>query len=312
VLGNCYVKFSALDAYADSAKGDPVNYYIKNDISQASSTIYKRTWYLFKNVEYFDDDGFLFPDQKQYSFTNFQKAVDATDLRTNPTIPGSFYVISINNHNWRQKIYRSYYKLQNMIADLSSITKGILMIAAFLNQYLSSTMFYESIISKNMHNYISHVDKAAKEMEGSQSQYDFKSKVSRAQATLYRRPNIDLRINKAFTPTRVNVKLSWKHYIFPLFCFNENKNEDIKYYRIVREKVNKALDINTYITQINMVDKLLYILAGSKYKDIITAEVNLYEKFNYFDSKESMKDLTADAKQYDRFIKINFTSLFGE
>ena len=73
---------------------------------------------------------------------------EATDLRSSPTIPGSFMVVSLNMYALKQNYVRKYYKAQNMIADLGGMMKGIIMLATFLNIYMSEVLYSISFTSK--------------------------------------------------------------------------------------------------------------------------------------------------------------------
>ena len=80
----------------------------------ASITAYKRSWYYFRNVQYVSDAGYIFPDDISKHYTNFVATRDATDLMINPTVPGTFAVVSLNMAILKQSYYRRYYKAQNI------------------------------------------------------------------------------------------------------------------------------------------------------------------------------------------------------
>jgi hypothetical protein len=314
VTTNCYIKFSFLDAYVDNTLiGNPVIQYIKSEILQSSSTVYKRAWYLFKNVEYQDDAGFIFPDSTLYQFSNYERTIDATDLRTNPTIPGAFHVISINNHNWRKKIYRSYYKLQNMIADLGGITKGLIMIATFINTFITQTMYYESIIINAAHNFEASpnhtIVKESNKNVSQLSQIDLRHNLSKSNITLYRKPiqPIDGSTNKTYLKRKpqTDYKLSVTDYLMPKVCYGK-ANAKLNYFLLMKGKVKALMDINTYIEKLSTVDKLLFVSAGTKYKNMILASPNPFEV-----GCESVKN-DFDLRGYDKFVKTNFNYFVGE
>jgi hypothetical protein len=122
----------------------------------ASITAYKRSWYYFRNVEYNSDAGYIFPESIMTDYTNFVTTRDATDLRTTPTVPGTFAVISLNMFTLKQTYLRRYYKAQNMIADLGGLIKGIIMIAVIMNYYVRDKLFIKKLVNKNISSYLSY------------------------------------------------------------------------------------------------------------------------------------------------------------
>jgi hypothetical protein len=147
-----YVRFK--DYYYDhSILGDPAKEYVYSDLVMASSTAYKRIWYYMKNVEYFDDNGFIFSGNTIYNYTSFAGSRESTDLRTIPTIPGTFAAVSLNGYTSVQKYFRKYYKAQNMIADLGGIIKSILVLAMLLNYYFEQKYYYLDLINSNIEHY---------------------------------------------------------------------------------------------------------------------------------------------------------------
>jgi hypothetical protein len=153
-LQNIFVLTRFRDYYFDhNLVGETGIPYVYSDLQQASISAYKRAWYLFRNVEYESDGGYIFPENEVYEYTNLAGTREATDLRASPTIPGSFMVISLNMYQLKQKFYRKYYKAQNMIADLGGLLKGILMLATLINFYFSDKLYYNEIINNSIYNY---------------------------------------------------------------------------------------------------------------------------------------------------------------
>jgi hypothetical protein len=50
-----------------------------------------------------------------------------------------------------QKIYRKYYKFQNMLADVGGLIKGLIALAIIFNNFFSEKVFYNEIINENIH-----------------------------------------------------------------------------------------------------------------------------------------------------------------
>ncbi len=66
ILDNVFVYVKILDIYFDHGdlNNNAIN-YIHSELIQASSSVYKRVWYLFREVEYISDEGILFMEEKK-------------------------------------------------------------------------------------------------------------------------------------------------------------------------------------------------------------------------------------------------------
>jgi hypothetical protein len=127
--------------------------YVYSDLQQASISAYKRSWYLFRNVDYQTDDGFFLSEYKTSEYTNLATIREATDLRTTPTVEGSFMVVSLNMFQLKQKIIKKYYKAQDMISDLGGILKGVLLLSNLLSFYFTEKSYYNELINSNIHSF---------------------------------------------------------------------------------------------------------------------------------------------------------------
>jgi hypothetical protein len=156
ILSNVLVYIRFTDYYLDHKKQGEVSVpYVYSDIIQASVTVYKRVFYLFRNVEYYDDINYLYTENSQTNYSTFVTTKESVDIRplSSTTIPYSFVAISLNNHIMKQSFYRKYYKLQNCIADLGGVIKGIIIICHAINYFFSGKYYKLDIINYNLRNY---------------------------------------------------------------------------------------------------------------------------------------------------------------
>lgn len=155
-LLNVFLLVRFKDYYLDhKLSGQNAVPYIFSDSVQASSSAYKRIWYNFRNVEYHTDEGYIFPEINANKLTNLAGTRESVDLRTDTTIPGSFMVVSFNMWTLKQIYIKSYYKGQNMLADLGGLFKGIISLATIINYYFSDKNLYCNIINSNINSYVS-------------------------------------------------------------------------------------------------------------------------------------------------------------
>ena len=337
-LTNVFILVRFKDYYFDhNLVGDTAVPYIYSDQTMASITAYKRTWYTFRNIDYISDAGLIFTNNLDYEYSNFVTTRDATDLRINPTVLGTFAVISLNMHILKQIYLRKFYKVQNMIVDLGGLIKGIILMATILNLYTRDKLFYKKIMNKNIHSYSSlkndHINKSLvtllnnfkdKENLNMNNKSDTKNlkeetpdsllniKTAQIQQNLTKKNLInnfyvfnkleispiktdtgnkvdtkivphEILVSKQFgNATLGKIKLSKLELILPFFCISKFKNpsKTLLIMEMLRKSLEETLDVNQIISKLNMVDKLTYIVAGDKYKNLLSMTMNPYLNTN--------------------------------
>jgi hypothetical protein len=151
LLENIFIQVKIKDYYFDHKLiGNTGIPYIYTDIQQVSSTAYKRIWYHFRELTYNTDIGYIFPETELNIYNNLAQTTTSTDIRTKTTVPGSFGAVSLNMYGMRMNYNKSYYKAQNMLADMGGILKGLISLAAVLNYYTSMKLYYLTIITQNI------------------------------------------------------------------------------------------------------------------------------------------------------------------
>ena len=157
LLDNVFVYVKILDIYFDHGNlNENAIEYIRSELIQASSSNYKRHWYLFQEVEYISDDGILFIKQNKNTFTTLSSSYNSVDNRANPTIENAFFALSLNMDGTKKIINRKYYKVQNLFSDIN----GLFQIAYFFSFCVDFIYCYNKmnqfIINSNINNYIEH------------------------------------------------------------------------------------------------------------------------------------------------------------
>ena len=157
ILDNVFVYVKILDIYFDHGNlNNNAIEYIHSDLIQASSSIYKRVWYLFREVEYISDEGILFMEKKTKKFTTLSSSYNSVDQREKPTIENAFFALSLNMDGTKKLINRKYYKIQNLFADIN----GLFQIAYFFSFSINFIYCYnrlsQNIINECVNNYIDY------------------------------------------------------------------------------------------------------------------------------------------------------------
>ena len=157
LLDNVFVYVKILDIYFEHGNlNENAIEYIRSELIQASSSNYKRHWYLFQEVEYISDDGILFIKQNKNTFTTLSSSYNSVDNRANPTIENAFFALSLNMDGTKKIINRKYCKVQNLFSDIN----GLFQIAYFFSFCVDFIYCYNKmnqfIINSNINNYIEH------------------------------------------------------------------------------------------------------------------------------------------------------------
>jgi hypothetical protein len=103
----------------------------------------------FKNIEYNSDVGYVFSDIQPnffHAFDSFSSEVDLRDQKTNVT-PYTFLWLTLVNSPRKVVYFRNYMKVQNLLANIGGIVKGIILIGSLFNNIISSKLFYQDLIN---------------------------------------------------------------------------------------------------------------------------------------------------------------------
>ncbi len=156
ILDNVFIYVKILDYYFDHSliNDKSIIPYIRSDLIQASSSIYKRQWYLFQEIEYITDEGEIFNSEKKTQIQVLSSYYNSVDNRQNPTIPNCFFALSLNMEGTKKIIKKNYYKLQNLFADINGFFQIIYISIFIINYIYCFNKMNEHIMNDNISNYI--------------------------------------------------------------------------------------------------------------------------------------------------------------
>ncbi len=252
----------------------PEKSYIYSDMVQVSSTSYKRNWYYFRNIIYDTDEGLIFPKSNIRSIHSFAGTREATDFRIKTTIPGTFSVVSLNNYPLKQIFKRRYYKVQNMMADLGGIIKGLIIIAKIFYFFSGWNMYTQDIVNHNISNFKNLIDSKEQiviSKKRSKSIELIRSNIARTDGNMFEKNKINIfQLNansNLSSKSQVvvikksrEIKFSCFETYFPSQLFSKSKN--IRIHNLIYEKIKEQLDLKNIIQKLNNIDKLIYIILG--------------------------------------------------
>lgn len=147
LLKNIFISIYFKDTYfANNNYTNPEQFFANMFTIPITNTVYKRQYIYFKNIDFVSDYGLLFEDKHKVStyqldsmyadlyFTNDAAFSDSTVAE-----------MTVSIKNIKDVYSRSYYKLQNLAADLGGVLKVILMIFIFLNMWISEPILNNKI-----------------------------------------------------------------------------------------------------------------------------------------------------------------------
>jgi hypothetical protein len=150
LLGSLILSLRFINYYNDHDNlKDPAVPYVYVDNVPISSTVYKMCIYNFMNVEYLSDEGYIFPQTKSYLYTMITQGntIYSTDLRVTTVVPNTFGTVFLTMDRLKKKVFRKYYKAQNMIADLGGVIKGLVLISSLIYYYIKENLFFLDLIN---------------------------------------------------------------------------------------------------------------------------------------------------------------------
>jgi hypothetical protein len=163
-----------------------------------------------------------------------------------------------------------------MIADLGGLLKSIQMMSYIINYYFSKKMYFDSIVSHNIENFTN--DNKTDEIELTKNindnikinTYVSTTKPPESKISLASAPDLNLRkISELKStlkpPIRPMTSLRFKEIILPIFCFKAHtpSRKKLLLHDRIRKIVYEQLDVNSLISKLNSVDKVLFVLNGN-------------------------------------------------
>jgi hypothetical protein len=126
---------------------DPGIPFVRVITNRISSTIFKRFAINVGSIEYNTDVGYMFQDIIAKKFTRFESYSESVDNRAEGIFPGNFAVFSIQSSTNKFSVFRSYMKIQDLIANIGGVVKGITFFSTLIQNYFVSTYYTIKLIN---------------------------------------------------------------------------------------------------------------------------------------------------------------------
>ena len=154
MLDNVFVYVKFYDHYYTNLEKDRFFIpYIFSELISASASVFKRQFYIFQTVKYFSDVGLIFESNLDSEYHTLFSTYNSIDLRNELHKSNIFFELSLNMDGKEKQIYRKYYKIQDLCADLGSILRLIYYIGIGINYFHSANSLIIKMINDNANNY---------------------------------------------------------------------------------------------------------------------------------------------------------------
>jgi hypothetical protein len=151
MLSTIFLTFNTLDYEIDHGNYlNPISFVMASERIQISTTTFKRQFYKLRDVEYKTDYGLMFADIKTENTYQLEQGDNNVDIRKEGFYPGSFANLSIIASSKNDKYFRSYSKLQKLLADLGGFINLVFTISKILIFFLTRKLYYLTIINSNI------------------------------------------------------------------------------------------------------------------------------------------------------------------
>lgn len=137
LMKEVYMFLTFINTYVDSSNyTNPIQYYEYTHSQQTSDAFLKRLYISFTNDVYVSDNGWILTDSVNYDYITL--SVKSLDINPNDGYDtlNQMFNVSIDSPNIRQITKRNYMKVQDLIAKVGGLVKGLFIcVQIFLFHY---------------------------------------------------------------------------------------------------------------------------------------------------------------------------------
>lgn len=137
LMKEVYFFLTFINTYVDSSNNiNPIQYYEYTHAQQTSDAFLKRLYISFTNNVYMSDNGFILTDSNSYNYVTL--SAKSLDINPNDGIDtlNQMFNVTIDSPNIRQVTKRNYMKVQDLIAKVGGLVKGLIIcVQVFLIHY---------------------------------------------------------------------------------------------------------------------------------------------------------------------------------
>jgi hypothetical protein len=142
-MASFFVSFLYKDSYIDAKDfSNPVKYYVTSNTLRSSAYNFRQDAYLYKNVSFDTDAGFILPAVQSESHIQLDSISSSTTGDMNTQI---FTNVIVGLTNIKATYNRSYVKVQDVSAQVGGIIKFFMIIIEFMLSFYSYVPYLENV-----------------------------------------------------------------------------------------------------------------------------------------------------------------------
>jgi len=271
-------------------------------------------YFNYNLVTLLDDVGWIFQSIESttvYGFSNIETNYLYTDNNSNSTASYTIYSVIVNPQRNNFQIYRSYMKVQTLLANIGGVIKIIMIIFGYLSSVIGNMKFYNMLID-DLYCYSSASQNMSNRDGGIlppklENNFVLNNNLNNSNANESgvldvtnnnnKKSSLSLKNLKSIVMTEDNdiIKESLFTYMRRLFCkrcSSERKLKQNQVYFLGVKDIEKKLDIICYLKTIQMIDHM----ADTVYNETQSSIVKSYQKVNLakveFNESQKMKKET--------------------
>jgi hypothetical protein len=265
------VNFYVGDYYFDSQNyTDPGQAYFKLFNFEITSDYYKRNYIYYRNVDYLTDRGLIFEETLNNSYYQVDSFKEQIYLNKDYAYtPDTIAEVTLTLVAIKNKYLRSYYKFQQLAADVGGVMKTFILIINFLHEFMNRCNVNYTIVNETF-------DLSKPEMDDS---------LNNSKA-----PNLTVKFNRI--PVNDNVSATYELRPEPQTIYSKRQKKDppnFFSYTFCRSKslnklndfnrsiINVALDVKNVIKSMNEIQILKSLILSKDEKNLF-----IYLRRNYF------------------------------
>lgn len=141
LLKDLYLVTTVVDSYIDSSNYDnPKNYYVSNKSQKISTDFNQRVFYNIQKISFSTNNGWLLDDEVKEDILSVKSITQ--DISSSD---GNLFWVTLSSPNIRNKIKRSYMKVQDMLAKIGGFFNALYMVILILTKNYVNFSFYNYI-----------------------------------------------------------------------------------------------------------------------------------------------------------------------
>jgi hypothetical protein len=135
-IGTFYININYMDYNLDHSIRDNPGVPFKNSyMAFVSTTLFKSLNFFIYKIKYFSDYGWVFEEKLENNYFYYERPTELVDNKSYDLLPGNIGALSFQNGHTFTNFNRKYQKIQDVLANIGGIIKGIVFLSFHINKF---------------------------------------------------------------------------------------------------------------------------------------------------------------------------------